>query len=107
MAARTRSDAAKAIVIWWCLLAFIAAGFEHSIANMTVFGLAIYHHSAHYHDLFRNLAWTVPGNIVGGGLLIGLAYSFVGGKPTVAQPADQVEPVPSPNGLIPEAVVAR
>jgi nitrite transporter NirC len=107
MAARTRSDAAKAIVIWWCLLAFIAAGFEHSIANMTVFGLAIYHHSASYHDLFRNLYWTVPGNIVGGGLIIGLGYSLVGGKPTVPQAADQVEPVPSPNGLVSEPAVAR
>src|SRR5437899_4888275 len=36
MAARVNSDSAKCIVIWWCLLAFIACGFEHSVANMTV-----------------------------------------------------------------------
>ena len=35
MATRTRSDAAKLVVLWWALLAFIASGFEHSIANMT------------------------------------------------------------------------
>ena len=62
MAARTRDDAAKVMLIWWCLLAFIAVGLEHSIANMTIFGVAIYHHAAGYHDLLRNLAWTVPGN---------------------------------------------
>jgi len=29
-------------------------------------------------DLAHNLLYTVPGNIVGGGLLVGLAYSWVG-----------------------------
>jgi nitrite transporter NirC len=32
MAARTRNDAAKVMVIWWCLMAFIAVGLEHSVA---------------------------------------------------------------------------
>ena len=39
--ARATSDAAKCILIWWCLFAFIAAGFEHSIANMTIFSIAL------------------------------------------------------------------
>jgi nitrite transporter NirC len=78
-AARTRSDGAKLALIWWCLLAFIGAGLEHSVANMTLFGLGIFAHSAGWGDLWRNLAWTVPGNIVGGGLVIGLGYGYVGG----------------------------
>jgi nitrite transporter NirC len=89
MAARTRSDAAKAVVIWWCLLAFIVAGFEHSIANMTIFGLAIYAHHASYADLFRNLAWTVPGNVVGGGLLV--AYNVVAGRPAAVPEPETAE----------------
>lgn len=28
------------IVIWWCLVAFIASGYEHSIANMTIFSIS-------------------------------------------------------------------
>src|SRR5205807_8540658 len=102
MAARTRSDAAKAIVIWWCLLAFIVAGFEHSIANMTIFGLAIFVHHATFSDLFRNLAWTVPGNIVGGGLLV--AYNVIAGRPMMEalEAAEVVEPVPAANGYRPE-----
>lgn len=32
--------AAKFIAIWWCLLAFIASGYEHSVANMTLFALS-------------------------------------------------------------------
>jgi nitrite transporter NirC len=78
-AARTRSDGAKLALIWWCLLAFIGAGLEHSVANMTLFGLGIFAHSATWGDLWRNLAWTVPGNIIGGGVVIGLGYAFAGG----------------------------
>lgn len=86
-AARTRSDGAKLVLIWWCLLAFIGAGLEHSIANMTLFGLGIFAHSAGWADLWRNLAWTVPGNIVGGGLVIGLGYAFAGGPTKLATAA--------------------
>jgi len=105
MAARTRNDAAKIMLIWWSLLAFIAVGLEHSIANMTVYGVAIYHHAASYGDLFRNLLWTVPGNIVGGGLVIGLGYAWVAGKSPVLT-ADAVAPTPvASNGHSPEPAV--
>lgn len=90
MATRTRSDAAKLIVLWWGLLAFIASGFEHSVANMTVFSIGIFQGHAAWSDLWRNLAWTVPGNIVGGGVLVGLAYSWVG------RPAAPVTVAPEP-----------
>ena len=79
MAARTRSDAAKLAVLWWALLAFIASGFEHSIANATTFALAGFDGSIGWGALVRNLAWTVPGNIVGGGLVVGLGYAWLGG----------------------------
>jgi nitrite transporter len=97
MAARTRNDAAKVIVIWWCLLAFIVAGFEHSIANMTVFGLSIFVHHASFSDLFRNLAWTVPGNVVGGGLLV--AYNLGAGRSrATVETGEMTEPIPVGNG---------
>ena len=80
MASRTRSDSAKLVLIWWCLFAFIAAGFEHSIVNMTVFSLAILSNVADWSDLFHNLLLTVPGNIVGGGVIVGLAYGYLGRK---------------------------
>lgn len=78
MAARTKSDAAKLVVLWWALLAFIGSGFEHSIANMTVFGLGIFDGSATWSMMGRNLLWTVPGNLVGGGILVGLVYAWSG-----------------------------
>jgi nitrite transporter NirC len=103
MAGRTRSDAAKLVVLWWALFAFIASGFEHSVANMTIFGLGIFEGHATWSDLYRNLLWTVPGNVVGGGFLIGLGYAYVGraagvGPAPVAAtaipPAAAEEPVP-------------
>lgn len=94
MAARTRSDAAKLVVLWWALLAFVASGFEHSVANMTLFSLGIFEGHATFADLWRNLLWTVPGNVVGGGVLVGLAYGWLGRKaaPVTAAP----EPIPQP-----------
>ncbi|HEX7167763.1 MAG TPA: formate/nitrite transporter family protein [Acidimicrobiales bacterium] len=77
MAARAQTDGARLAVLWWGLLAFIASGFEHSIANATTFTLAILDGSAAWVDLGRNLAWTVPGNVVGGGLLVGLGYAWI------------------------------
>jgi hypothetical protein len=78
MAQRASSDAAKLICLWWSLLAFVASGFEHSVANMTVFLLGIFTHAdfGTLHNLVRNLTYTVPGNVVGGGLVIAVAYYY-------------------------------
>ena len=40
-ASRTENDTAKCLIIFWCLFAFIASGFEHSVANMTLFSVAL------------------------------------------------------------------
>jgi nitrite transporter NirC len=98
MAARTRSDAAKCIVLWWALLAFVASGFEHSIANMTTFSLAALDGSGTWSMLWRNLGWTVPGNIVGGALVVGGSYAWLGGKVRTRDAAMAPSVEPSANG---------
>ncbi len=90
MATRTRSDGAKLAVLFWVLLAFIASGFEHSVANMTIFSLAVFNHTAQWSDLGHNLLLTVPGNIVGGALIVGLPYAFS------ASARREPAPVPAP-----------
>lgn len=107
MAARTTSDAAKLGVLWWALLAFIASGFEHSVANMTIFGLATLEGSATWLELARNLAWTVPGNVIGGGILVGLVYSWLNGTRPSATPetgdeVDEAAPAAEPVDDAPE-----
>jgi nitrite transporter NirC len=77
MSARVDSDAAKCIVIFWCLLAFIASGFEHSVANMTLLGLALagnHPETVSLAGFAWNLAWVTLGNVIGGALFVGGAY---------------------------------
>ena len=77
MAARVNSDSAKCIVIFWCLLAFIASGFEHSVANMTLLGLALagnHPDSVSLAGFAWNLAWVSAGNAVGGAIFVAGAY---------------------------------
>ncbi|MER8045108.1 formate/nitrite transporter family protein [Streptomyces sp. NPDC094032] len=78
MFTRARGDAAKLAVLWLPVLAFVAVGFEHCVANMSLFSLAILDGTAGFGDLLRNLAFTVPGNIVGGAVLVGGSYWFTG-----------------------------
>lgn len=93
MATRTRSDGAKLAVLFWALLAFIGSGFEHSVANMTIFSLAIFNNVADWSDLGHNLLLTIPGNIVGGALVVGLPYAF-SARPKRPAPA-AVKPSPA------------
>jgi nitrite transporter NirC len=77
--ARTTSDAAKCILIFWCLFAFIACGFEHSVANMTVFSVALlgnHPDSVSLGGMAYNLLWVTIGNIIGGAVFVGLGYWF-------------------------------
>lgn len=77
MAARVDSDAAKCIVIFWCLLAFIASGFEHSVANMTLLGLALagqHPETVSLAGFAWNLGWVTAGNAVGGAVFVAGAY---------------------------------
>ncbi len=78
MSRRVNSDAAKCIVIAWCLLAFIACGFEHSVANMMVHLLALLgpeNTSITFFGAAHNLLWVTLGNIIGGAIFVGFAYS--------------------------------
>ncbi len=84
MSARTNNDTAKCILIFWCLYAFIAAGFEHSVANMTVFSVTLL--SEHptaltYPGAAHNLLWVTLGNAISGALFMGGAYWVVSGRP--------------------------
>lgn len=84
MAARVDSDIAKIAVIWVCLYAFIAAGFEHSVANMTIFSVAlISEHAASISvdGAVHNLIFVSIGNIIAGAGIMGIGYWVVAGRP--------------------------
>ncbi|AGH80092.1 nitrite transporter NirC [Psychromonas sp. CNPT3] len=76
MALRTEGSA-KFIAIWWCLLAFIASGYEHSIANMTIFALSWFGDAKEGFNMVgigHNLLWVSLGNVVSGALFMGVGY---------------------------------
>lgn len=76
-AARMTGDAAKCIAIFWCLYAFIASGFEHSVANMTLFAIALlvdHPATVNLAGMGWNLFWVTIGNAIAGAGIMGLGY---------------------------------
>ncbi len=86
LAGRTVVDKFFAIVL--PISAFVAAGFEHSIANMYFFPLALLLKASgvalpagaefiSVYAMFRNLLPVILGNIVGGSVLVALVYYVI------------------------------
>ena len=93
LAGRSVVDKFAAIVL--PISAFVAAGFEHSVANMYFFPLALLMKASGaampagadvitVYAMFRNLAPVILGNIVGGSVLVALVYYVIYRRP--AQP---------------------
>ncbi|MDG1438084.1 MAG: formate/nitrite transporter family protein, partial [Emcibacteraceae bacterium] len=77
MTSKTKNDTAKCLLIFWGLFAFVAAGFEHGIANMTVFAISLmgaHPEGVDITGMLYNLAWVSIGNVIGGAGFIGIAY---------------------------------
>lgn len=104
---RLRSETARLIVIFWCLLAFITSGFEHVIANMTTFALGLIGGlpETSWAEFGRNMTVVGLGNTVGGALFVGIAFAVASGRvpregkddaPATAAPAQVVtQPAPA------------
>ena len=70
---------AKMAGCWLPVMAFVALGYEHSIANMFFIPIGMLEGAdVTLHQLFiANLLPTTIGNIIGGALLVGSAYTYV------------------------------
>jgi nitrite transporter NirC len=76
-AMRSKSESGKLVLIFWCLFAFIGAGFEHSVANMTLLAIGLMQpHGAGVTvaGFVHNMVPVTLGNIVGGAVFVGGAY---------------------------------
>ncbi|MHB9026819.1 MAG: formate/nitrite transporter family protein [Armatimonadota bacterium] len=95
---RMKSETGKLIMIFWCLYAFVAAGFEHSVANMTLLTLSLLQpHSAAVSviGMGYNLLWVTVGNILGGAIFVGGAYWIANHGIQSAQALEtEIEPTP-------------
>lgn len=75
-----KGDGAKIAIMMLLVFAFVASGFEHSVANMVIFAttLVIPHpDSITLIGAIQNLIPVTLGNIVGGGLFVGAAYVYL------------------------------
>ena len=77
-----RSVVDKAVAIVAPISAFVAAGFEHSVANMYFIPLGMMLQAAsaqpvELSGLARNLVPVIAGNLVGGSVLVALVYGVI------------------------------
>ncbi|MCQ4145050.1 formate/nitrite transporter family protein [Vogesella sp. AC12] len=87
MAMAGRSVTDKFVAVVFPISAFVAAGFEHSIANMYLIPLAMLLQDSvppalvspalGVAGLLRNLAAVIAGNILGGSVLVALVYHLI------------------------------
>lgn len=87
MAMAGRSVVDKAVAIVFPISAFVAAGFEHSIANMYLMPLAMLLQQSGsvpagetmltWGGMALNLAVVIAGNLMGGSVLVGLSYHLI------------------------------
>jgi len=72
---RLQSESSKLIMIFWCIYLFVVCGFEHSIANMTLFSLETMSgvSGTVFGQMMTNLGAATAGNIMGG-MALSLAY---------------------------------
>lgn len=78
---KLKSESGKLIMIFWCLFAFITSGFEHSIANMSIFAMALFMEhpeTISVGGMFANLIPVTLGNFIGGALILGSSYFYMG-----------------------------
>ena len=76
---RTANEGVRLVVIFWCLFAFIGAGFEHSVANMTLLALALFQphgEAVTWLGYAQNLVPVTIGNVIGGAFFVGGLYWF-------------------------------
>lgn len=81
---RCKSESSKLIMIFWCLLAFITTGFEHSIANMTLLTISLLAPTADaavsLGGEVYNLFFVTLGNMIGGIAFVALPYIRISSK---------------------------
>ncbi len=98
-AGRTANDAAKIMLIFWCLFAFIAIGFEHSVANQSFLGMALFlphGPTITWGGYWYNQLYVVLGNMLGGGLFVGGLYWFVNSPVPAGRQEREVQCVAPP-----------
>jgi nitrite transporter len=78
IALRCTEEVAKILVLLLIVFIFVYLGFEHSIANMGTFAMAIAGGGTlTMGEALYNLLFSTAGNVVGGALLVGIPFTYL------------------------------
>src|SRR5262249_43873228 len=78
IALRCKEEIAKITVLILIVFIFVYLGFEHSIANMGTFAMAMLGGGTlTFAEALHNLLWSTIGNVIGGVLLVGLPFTYL------------------------------
>jgi len=78
VALRCKEEVAKILALILIVFIFVYLGFEHSIANMGTFSIAILGGGAlTLGEALHNLLFSTVGNVVGGVLFVGLPFTYL------------------------------
>lgn len=101
-AGRTTNDTAKIMLIFWCLFAFIGIGFEHSVANQSLLGMALFlphEGTISWGGYWYNQLVVAFGNMLGGGVFVGGLY-WLASPYTVRQTSVEELPLAIPAAAV-------
>lgn len=71
-----RDAAGKLLAIWFPIMAFVAIGFQHSVANAFVIPAAIFEGGATWIQFIQNFVFVYIGNIIGGVVFLAGFYTL-------------------------------
>jgi len=79
-----KGDAAKIMVTLLLVFGFVVSGYDHSIANMALFAIALavpHPETLTIWSAIHNLIPATIGNIIGGSVFVGTVYAYLNTKP--------------------------
>jgi nitrite transporter NirC len=78
VALRCKDEVAKILALILIVFIFVYLGFEHSIANMGTFAMAMLGGcTLTVGEILHNLLYSTAGNVVGGVLFVGLPFTYL------------------------------
>lgn len=83
---KCKEETSKLIMIFWCLFVFITAGFEHSVANMTLLTIGLLSPAGAAVSIggyAYNIIMVTLGNMVGGIVFMAIPYYIISRKKKV------------------------
>ena len=74
---KLKSESGKLIMIFWCILVFMVCGLEHSIADMSIIGVALFNGVFSVGQYVYAILLATFGNMIGGAVFVALPYYVV------------------------------